>query len=48
MDFVHIKKVVTRAAGMSLLLVVFTLVACGKTGPLYLPDDAPSKSEKAQ
>ncbi|MGB5395892.1 MAG: hypothetical protein WBN96_01980 [Gammaproteobacteria bacterium] len=34
--------------GMCLLILVCALPACGKTGPLYLPDDNPSESEKAQ
>ena len=37
-----------RAISASLLIIVCTLAACGKTGPLYLPDETPSESEQAQ
>jgi len=43
-----ISGAISAAIGMSLLILVCTLPACGKTGPLYLPDDNPSESEKAQ
>ncbi len=48
MKSTRITRAISAVVGMSLLILVCALPACGKTGPLYLPDDDPSESEKAQ
>jgi predicted small lipoprotein YifL len=44
MKATYIMKIIS----MLLLVSACALAACGKTGPLYLPDDSPPESAKPQ